>query len=403
MQPDVAQLRTIIHLDLDAFYCAVEERNDPLLRGLPFAVGGKPDERGVVASCSYPARHFGVRSAMPMARALQLCPQLRIISGHYKDYAQSSRRVMQHLLDLTSLVEQISIDEAFLDVSDLQESGLSIARHLQTIILEKEQLPGSLGVASNKLVAKIATEVAKAAHRGEGPPNAIQVVPPGEEAAFLRPLPAELLWGVGPRTSARLAELGIRTIGDIAAYPERDLMALFGKNGHELAIHARGIDERPLSVHHETKSISQETTFARDIADRNSLLETLTSLSAEVSNRLVKNHLEGSTVRLKLRWSDFTTLTRQTSLKQPTDQSERIASAALHLFEAAWQAGKPVRLLGVGVSSLSPRQYRLWDSVSESETSARGTQLQVAVDNIRSRFGPAILRLGSELPPDDQA
>jgi DNA polymerase-4 len=394
--------RTILHLDLDAFFCAVEEIKDPSLCGIPFAVGGRPEDRGVVASCSYPARRYGVRSAMPMARALQLCPHLRIIPGHFNDYAQASRRVMQHLLDLTELVEQISIDEAFLDVSDQPSPGLIIAQILQKVILEQEQLPCSIGVASNKLVAKIATEVGKAAHKGEGPPNAIQIVPPGDEASFLKPLPAELLWGVGPKTSARLAELGIRTIGDIAAYPEQELIALLGRNGYELAVRARGIDERPLSVHHAVKSISQETTFSKDIDERIPLQDTLKKLSERVSQRLVKNHLEGTTIKLKLRWSDFTTLTRQTTLKQPTDRAEIITSTATQLFNANWQLGKPVRLLGVGVSGLTPRQYNLWEGSSQKEVTAREAKLQSVVEQLHERFGPEIVRFGREKTSDNQ-
>jgi DNA polymerase-4 len=331
-----------------------------------------------------------------MARALQLCPQLRIIPGHYRDYAQSSRRVMQHLHSLTSLVEQISIDEAFLDVSQLPEAGLAIARNLQKAIVEQENLPCSLGVASNKLVAKIATEVGKAAHRGEGPPNAIHVVPPGEEAAFLNPLPATLLWGVGPKTAARLADLGIHTIGDIAAYPERDLIASFGKNGYELAMHARGVDERQLTIHHSAKSVSQETTFARDISDRKTLQGTLKNLAAEVSQGLQKKRLQGTTIRLKLRWADFTTLTRQTTQKQPTDRADQIASAALELFEATWRAGRPVRLLGVGVSNLSPRQYGLWEVLDEKEHSSREAQLKAALEQLRGRYGAGVVYFGGE-------
>jgi nucleotidyltransferase/DNA polymerase involved in DNA repair len=337
-----------------------------------------------------------------MSRALKVCPQLLVIPGHYRDYAQASRQVMQHLLNLTGLVEQISIDEAFLDVSEISGDRFSIARTLQKTILEEEQLPCSLGVASNKLVAKITTEAGKAGHRGEGPPNAILVVPPGQEVAFLAPLPAEMLWGVGPKTSTRLAELGIRTIGDLAAYPERALIDLFGKNGHDLAIRARGIDERPISTHHETKSISQETTFSRDISDGKSLQETLIKLANQVSQQLEKNHLEGSTIKIKLRWSDFTTLTRQTTLNNPTDRSEKIVSAATELFNATWQPGRPVRLLGVGVSGLAPRQYSLWDQPHGKEISAREENLQFVVEQLRGRYGPGMVHFGSERTSENE-
>jgi DNA polymerase-4 len=359
--------RTIIHLDLDAFYCSVEELRDPSLKGRPFAIGGRPEVRGVVASCSYPARQFGVRSAMPMGRAMKLCPDLLIIPGRHNEYSRISRQVMEYLYRLTPLVEQISIDEAFLEVTDLPDEGVSIGRRLQTSIREELGLPCSLGIASNKMVAKIATDVGKIDSPRDSPPNAITVVPPGEEAAFLDPLPVDALWGVGPKTAARLAELGVKTIGDLANYPEVELRKLFGKNGSDLAKHARGIDERPISTSQEVKSISQETTFARDIADKSHLLNTLQKLSRQVASRLLKSELSGSTIKVKIRWPDFTTITRQMTLTLPTDQESQIFNAANQLFLREWQPGKAVRLLGVGVSSLqeSSRQLSLWDDCAQ--------------------------------------
>ncbi|HSQ39388.1 MAG TPA: DNA polymerase IV, partial [Anaerolineales bacterium] len=237
--------RTILHLDLDAFFCAVEETQNPSLRGKSFAVGGKPNERGVVASCSYAARKMGVRSAMPMGRALRLCPGLVIVPGRHRLYSEVSKKVMDILHDQSGLVEQISIDEAFLDISDVRDEPERLARGLQARIHDELHLPSSIGIASNKLVAKIATEVGKALAlkriKAQGlaePPNAVTVVPYGEEAVFLSPLPADMLWGVGPKTSKRLAELGIHTIGDIAKWPEGELIRLFGENGRDLSRHA---------------------------------------------------------------------------------------------------------------------------------------------------------------------
>ena len=234
--------RRILHIDLDAFYCAVEETRDPSLRGKAFAVGGRPEERGVVSSCSYAARRNGVRSAMPMSQALRLSPGLLIVSGHHRVYGEVSREVMKRLHDLTALVEQISIDEAFLDITDLNDDPQRLARALQSRIRDELQLPCSIGIASNKLVAKIATEVGKALAlkriKAQGlaePPNAVTVVGFGEEAAFLSPLPADMLWGVGPKTSKRLSELGIHTIGDIAKWPESELTRMFGENGRDLS------------------------------------------------------------------------------------------------------------------------------------------------------------------------
>jgi DNA polymerase IV len=386
--------RKIIHLDLDAFFCAVEELYNPALRGQPFAVGGRPQSRGVVASCSYAARQFGVHSAMPMARAIRLCPGLQIISSRHETYGEYSRQVMNRLNQLTPLVEAVSIDEAFLDVSDLPEPDRAIAESLQERIQQELGLPCSLGVAANKLVAKIATDTGKAARRGALPPRAITVVNPGEEPAFLAPLPVKALWGVGPKTASHLEGIGIRTIGDLAQYPEANLIRHFGKNGADLARHARGIDDSPVVTDHEVKSISQEVTFERDLDDGQALRRTLLDLSEGVGRRLRQGALAGSTIRLKLRWSDFTTLSRQTTLSQPTDQDGVIFATAYQLFEEAWKGKPPVRLLGVGVSGLgaAPRQLSLWDSNLEKEH-----RLLEAVDMLRHRFGPGVIRRADRL------
>lgn len=386
--------RKIIHLDLDAFFCAVEELHDPSLRGKPFAVGGRPDERGVVSSCSYPARMFGVRSAMPMSRALLLCPHLIVVPGRHGVYDEYSQQVMAHCYNRTNLVEQISIDEAFLDVSDLRPPAEVIARELQTAIWDELSLPCSLGVATNKLIAKIANNVGKAEKRSASPPMAIKVVPPGEEAAFLAPLPIGELWGIGPKTAASLEALGIRTIGDLARWPEADLVHRFGKSGADLAQRARGIDDRPVVTEYEAKSLSRETTFTHDVTDGATLRRTLLHLAESVGHRLRHAQLQGSTVKLKLRWADFTTITRQVTLPEPTDQDNVIYAAAQQLFEQAWPKGKPVRLIGVGVSSLGApmQQLGLWETPSE-----KGQRLQDALDAVRDRFGRGAIKRASDL------
>jgi DNA polymerase-4 len=383
--------RTILHLDLDAFFCAVEENQNPELRGKAFAVGGKPSERGVVASCSYAARKFGVRSAMPMSRAVRLCPGLIIVPSRHRMYSDVSKQVMKRLHDLTPLLEQISIDEAFLDISDLSEHPERIAPGLQAGIRDELGLPSSIGIAPNKLVAKIATEVGKKSARGDKPPFALTIVPPGKEAEFLSPLPADMLWGVGPKTSARLGELGIHTIGDIARWPEEELIRLFGENGREMAKHARGQDERPVVTEHETKSISQEVTFSRDVRDDQSLEMTLLEMSEEVGRRLRKNNLAGTTIKLKLRWPDFTTLTRQVTLSGTTNQGTEIAETALGLLRKVRKSGQPVRLIGVGVSGLGEpmRQLELWGADSEKER-----KLQAVVDELREKFGDNAIKRG---------
>jgi DNA polymerase-4 len=410
--------RVILHLDLDAFFCAVEETRDVSLRGKPFAVGGRPEERGVVSSCSYAARAFGVRSAMPMSRALRTCPGLIVVAGHHRLYGEFSKQVMERLGRLTPLLEQISIDEAFLDITELRDPPERIARDLQTGIRDELDLPSSIGIASNKLVAKIATEVGKKAalrrvHPAPhvhpavephvhpavqpldepiGPPFALTIVPAGEEAAFLAPLPADMLWGVGPKTSARLAELGIHTIGDIARWPESELIRLFGENGRDLSRHARGVDERPVVNEHEVKSISQETTFTRDVSDDKVLASTLRDLSEQVGRRLRQSDLAGGTVKLKIRWPDFTTITRQSTLPQPTDQGEEIASTAATMLRSVRRSGQAVRLIGVGVSHLGPpiRQLSLWDDGGE-----KSRKLQEAVDALQKKYGRGAIHKGT--------
>lgn len=395
----VKMTRKILHLDLDAFFCAVEETRTPSLRGKAFAVGGRPEERGVVASCSYAARRDGVRSAMPMSRALRLSPGLIIVSSRHRLYGEVSRQVMDILHSVTGLVEQISIDEAFLDISDIRDDPERFARGLQARIRDELHLPCSIGIASNKLVAKIATEVGKALAlkriKAQGlaePPNAVTVVPAGKEAEFLRPLPADMLWGVGPKTSKRLAELGIHTIGDIATWPESELIHLFGENGRDLSRHAKGIDDRPVVMEHETKSISQEVTFSVDIRDDKALEKTIREQSAEVARQLRKNNLAGKTIKLKIRWPDFTTLTRQTTLSNPTDMEDEIAKRAIDLMRSVRKSSQAVRLIGVGVSGLGEpvRQLGLWDFDAE-----KSRKLQDVLDTLQEKYGRKVIHRGA--------
>lgn len=386
--------RTILHLDLDAFYCSVEEIQNPSLRGKPFAVGGKPNERGVVASCSYAARAVGVRSAMPMSRAVQLCRQLIIVPGRHRLYGEYSEKVMSKLHNLTPLVEQISIDEAFLDITDMREDPTRTALDLQAAIKNELHLPSSIGIASNKLVAKIATEVGKKSNKKKNePPFGFTIVPAGEEAKFLAPLPADMLWGVGPKTSARLTELGIHTIGDIASWPESEMSRLFGENGRELWRHAQGIDNRPIVTEYETKSISQETTYNVDVRDEKTLEKTLREQSNEVARQLRRNDLAGKTVKLKIRWSDFTTFTRQTTLPTSTDNNDEIFHTAVKLMKAVRKPNQAVRLIGVGISGIGApvRQLSLWDTGSE-----KSRKLQEVVDKLQEKYGRDVIHKGEE-------
>jgi DNA polymerase-4 len=342
-------IRAIVHLDLDAFYAAVEVLENPDLTDQPVLIGGQPEERGVVAAASYPARAFGVRSAMPMSKALQRCPQAIVLPPRFDIYREYSRQVMAILRQTSSLVEQISIDEAYLDLTEqvtAWEDAVGVARTLQKRVGEEVGLSASLGVATNKLVAKVASDREK--------PGGLTVVHPGDEAAFLAPLPVRVLWGVGPRTAEKLAEMGATTVGELAKRSEGELRERFGQHGVAMANHARGIDRRPVVTEHERKSVSQERTFARDLKDAEALEKQLRRLSQRVAQQLVKAEVVAGTIAIKLRYSDFETLTRQTRLAVPTDDAEAIYQVARVLFHLVWQRGRPVRLLGVASRHLSP-------------------------------------------------
>jgi DNA polymerase-4 len=343
------QPRAIIHLDLDAFFAAVEVLEKPELEGKPVLIGGRPEERGVVAAASYPARAFGVHSAMPMARAIALCPEAIVLPARHSLYRDYSRRVMDILRQTSTLIEQMSIDEAYLDVSGqigAWEEAVELAGRLQRRIREEIGLSASLGVAGNKLVAKVASDRDK--------PGGLTVVRPGEEAEFLAPLPVRVLWGVGPVTAEKLAGMGVTRVGDLAEVPPDVLRERFGSHGIAMGHMARGIDERPVVTEHEPKSISQETTFTRDIVQVDGLRRQLWQLSRGVARHLKSQGLAAGTVAIKLRYSDFSTLTRQMALSVPTDDEKEIYRAALVLLRRAWQRGRPVRLLGVAGRELSP-------------------------------------------------
>jgi DNA polymerase-4 len=311
-------------------------------------VGGRPGERGVVAAASYPARAFGVRSAMPMRRALELCPQAVVLSPRHDVYRDYSRRVMHILHQESPLVEQTSVDEAYLDltpqVAEWHES-IEVARRLQKRVKDEVRLSASLGVATNKLVAKVASDYEK--------PGGLTVVRPGEEAAFLAPLPVRALWGVGPVTERKLAAMGVTTVGELCRLADEDLVLRFGRHGAEMARQARGIDGRAVITEHERKSVSQERTFARDVNEERALSGELWRLSRGVARRLKRAGLASGTVAIKLRYADFTTLSRQMSLAVPTNDEREIYRAARVLFNRAWQRRRPVRLLGVAARNLA--------------------------------------------------
>lgn len=391
--------RKILHLDLDAFFCSVQEILDPSLRGKPFAVGGSPQGRGVVTSCSYAARRYGIHSAMPAAKALALFPQLIFVSGTHARYSDYSDKVMAILDDTSPLIQQVSIDEAFLDVTDMPQSGKTIAQDLQLRIRNEVDLPCSIGVATNKLVAKIANDFGKSNSRKTTAPCAITVVPPGTEAAFLAPLPVQALWGIGPKSAQNLKSLGIITIGDLGSLSDQHAVDMFGRHGVSLRDSALGIDDSPIHHGHEAKSVSNETTFSSDISDYKELLDTLRYLSEKVGARLRKSAQAGSTVHIKLRYGDFSTYTRQTKVPYYTNQDKEIYTAAKQLFDNLWNRSLPVRLLGVGVSDLGEplRQLDFWSQKND----LREQQLLTAVDHLKEKFGKKIIQRASHLKPPD--
>lgn len=349
--------RSIVHLDLDAFYASVEVLEDPSLEGKPVVVGGSPEGRGVISSASYPARRYGIRSAMPTARALALCPSVIVVRPRHRLYSEYSRRVMEILRLASPLIEQLSIDEAFLDLGSQVgqwDDSVDLARQLQMDVLNSVGLSSSLGVATNKLVAKVASDRDK--------PGGLTVVRPGDEAAFLAPLSVRVLWGIGAVTARKLAEMQITMVGQLAGSDEALLRERFGRHGPAMVRHARGVDSRPVRTGHSPRSVSQERTFHRDLADFAELESRLLQLSEGVSRRLQKMSLAATTIAVKLRYSDFSTFSRQMSLSVPTNDAKVLYQAALALFGRAWDGRRPVRLLGIAARHLTPSsgQLALW-------------------------------------------
>lgn len=343
--------RAIIHLDLDAFFCSVEVLKNPKLSGKPIVVGGQPEQRGVVAAASYPARKFGVHSAMPMSRAMRLCKELIILPPNFKSYKIYSMIVMKILEQEADLVEQISVDEAFMDVTSRiskWEEAVEIAKSLQNKIAVNIGLSNSIGVATNKMIAKIASDYNK--------PNGLTVVLPGEEKSFLAQLKPQKISGIGPKMAEKLSAMNVKKIRDLSKIPLNILVAKFGKIGTVMAQWAQGIDDRPIQVSREIKSISNERTFPKDISSKNELLMVLTQLCEKVVNRLQDKQLSAKRVFIKLRYYDFDTNTVQKSLKQPTDSIETIVDIIKELFIISWTDEKPIRLLGVGVSNFEDEE-----------------------------------------------
>lgn len=386
--------RRILHLDLDAFFCAVEEKLDSSLKGKAFAVGGSPTGRGVVTSCSYSARAYGVSSAMPMARALQLCPSLLVVKSTRGEYSANSKEVMDVLKNHSEIIQQISIDEAFIEVTHSETDFHESAKNLQTKIFKKTGLPCSIGGASNKLVAKIANNIGKKSIKTKNYPMSINIIPLGDEESFLTPLPVIELWGIGPKTALSMERLGLYTIGDIAEYPLQGLINHFGTHGYSLAQRAKGIDKSSLNSHRTRKSVSHENTFYEDTTDQSKLLDKLRDQASKVSKVLKNKNLKGYTIKIRMRYSNFETLTRQITVPDPVQESKDIFNFGSKLFLENWNKKIALRLIGIGVTNFSGNnsQISLWDA----EKNIKQAELSHLVKKINTKYGDKSISIGSE-------
>ncbi len=377
---------TIAHVDMDAFFVAVERLHDPSLVGKPVVVGGHAG-KGVVAAASYEARRFGVHSAMPMARALKLCPQAVVVSRDHAKYSETSEKAMRVLEKYAPAVEPVSIDEAYLDLTGTERllgPPLAVAHEIRQALETTLQLSASIGIGQSRVSAKIASGLAK--------PAGILWVLPGQDSKFLAPLAVSHMPGIGPKAEARLRSLGVRTLGDLAAFPLESLRRRFGAIAQELQERARGVDSTPVRAatageEESPKSIGRETTFEEDTADRDFLRAIVGHLGEDVGERLRREALLASTVTVKIRFADFETHTHGRTLPEPTDLNQEIVSAALDLLEEFLEAhprGMGLRLLGVTVSNLSPPTSQL---ALFAGRRARLRQLDKGVDRLRERYG----------------
>ena len=387
----------IIHVDMDAIFAAIEVRDNPQYKGLPVIIGGDPrrDLRSVVSTASYEARKFGIHSAMPLMQAYRLCPQGVFLRGRMGRYGEVSRQIMAIFARYTPLVEPLSVDEAFLDVSGCQGlfgSPEEIADRIQGDIENELQLTASVGVAPNKFLAKLASDLEK--------PRGLTIIRPKEVGAVLGPLPVEKLWGVGEKTAVKLRTMGIGTVGALAAMPEKMLVAAFGKSGADLWRLARGEDFRPVETGREAKSISRETTFPRDVTDMEKLRAVLLELAEDVACSLRASRLLAGTVTLKLRYGNFETITRQGPLPAPACLTRPIYNKALELLARVNPQGRGIRLVGVGsgglVDSRETRQLSLFDDRDR----ARDEKIAEAIDRVSSRFGSGVVKRAALIKKD---
>ena len=383
--------KKILHIDMDAFYASVEQHDNPALKGLPVIVGGDPEKRGVVSAASYEARVYGVHSAMPSSQARRLCPQGNFLPVRMHRYREVSGEIFRILREYTPLVEPLSLDESFLDVTGSEKlfgPVLQIAKEVKRRILETTGLTASAGIAPNKFLAKIASDFKK--------PDGLVEIKPDEVREFLRELPISKLWGVGKATEEVLKGMGILKVGQLALFPAEKIERKLGKFGLELMALARGEDERPVSPDADAKSISQEETFTPDLETPDQMKKILLDQAEQVGWELRKQKLKGSTVTVKVRYPDFTLVTRSLTLPIPTDQGIEIYQTAMKLLPRTEALQRRARLLGVGISNLlhrdDPEQYLLFDS--RRQKTERSVQ---AMDRIWEKFGPEAIKRASLL------
>jgi DNA polymerase-4 len=388
-------VKTYFHVDMDAFFVSVEELYDPSLKGKPVVVGGKSNERGVVSAASYAARKFGVHSAMPLRTAYKLCPQAIFVEGHPTRYREYSEKVYDVLHSFSPLVEMASIDEAYLDITGTERlygPPLRAAHLLHERMKAATRLNCSIGIACSRLVAKVSSDQAK--------PNGVLWILPGQEAAFLAPLDVRKVPGVGKVTEKNLHAFGIRKVGDLARLDEDFLAERFGKWGMALAGKSRGLDaggwfDSEIGLDEGPKSISHEHTFGEDTADVERLDATLARLSEMVGRRLREHGLQARTIQLKLRYSDFSTITRAHSIARATELDTEIFDEVRDLFRRNWKAGATVRLLGVQVSGWAEGAEQM-DLMNE-DRHEKWRQTMAAADRLRDKFGDSAISLGTSL------
>lgn len=386
--------RLIAHVDMDCFFAAVEVLDDPSLKGKPVIVGADPQGgkgRGVVSAASYEARKFGVHSALPVSKAFALCPKGIFLPGRMRRYSEISDKIMEILKGFTPQIEQISVDEAFLDISGCQRlfgEPLDIARKIKGAIKHQLYLTASIGMGSNKLVAKIASDLQK--------PDGLVIVPEGGERDFLAPMPAGKLWGVGPKTADRLKQMGVETIGQLAGYDPKRLEVVFGKMGVYLHERANGIDSDPVSQGDQAKSMGREHTYDQDTGNKEDIHRMLLTLSEQVAASLRAEGVKGRTITLKLRYQDFETRTYGRTLETAVDNAIEINTIARMLFDKNWQTFRKIRLIGVSASNLNQREEQL-GLFDDAKNRIKLEKLDKAVDEIREKYGRKAVKRAGEM------